>query len=155
MAITITNLSNKKGNNSYTFSDLHLDLQESQTSTNNRNADVVTGPDIIADYDELAIRNEVKNLFTQSRYLNPKFGVNLRQYIGQPMSEMSAWSLGQDIERGINLFIPRVKLKKVVVAPDYNIQAYIIVLLLDLPNFSKQVMLNASLNNTGRFDFVN
>jgi phage baseplate assembly protein W len=155
VAITISNLSNKKGNNSYTFSDLHLDLQEAKTSTNNRNADVVAGPDIIADYDELAIRNEVRNLFTQSRYLNPKFGINLRQYIGQPMSEMSAWSLGQDIERGINLFIPRVKLKKVVVAPDYNIQAYIIILLLDLPNFSKQVMLNASLNNIGRFDFVN
>lgn len=155
MAITISNLSNKKGNNSYTFSDLHLDLEESKRSLNTRNSQVANGPDILADHDEQAIKNEIINLFTQIRYTNPQFGINLRQYIGQPLSDFGARSLGEDIDRVMNLFLIRARVKKILVAPDYNTDSYVIALILELPNFNKSIMLNGKLNDLGKFRFVN
>jgi hypothetical protein len=155
VAITISNLSNKKGNNAYTFSDLHLDLAESKRSLNTRNAQVANGPDILADHDEQAIKNEIINLFTQIRYTNPQFGINLRQYIGQPLSDFGARSLGEDIDRVMNLFLTRARVKKILVAPDYNTDSYVIALILELPNFNKNVMLNGKLDDRGKFEFVN
>lgn len=155
MAITISNLTNKKGNNSYTFADLHLDLEESRSSSNNRNSSTVNGSDIIADTDEQAIKNEIRNFFNQKRYLQPLFNFNAQKYIGSPLTEMGARSLGQEIDRGINLFMPRVRVDRILAAPDFQNQAYVVALYLTLPNFGTSVMLRGSLNNNGSFEFVN
>ena len=155
MAITISNLTNKKGNNSYTFSDLHMDLEETKSSANNRNSNVVNGSDILADVDEQVIRNQIRNLFTQTRYLNPLFDINIRKYIGQPLSEMGARSLGQAVDKGISLFIPTVRVTKILVAPNYDNFSYEMALFLDLPNFGSSAILKGNLNSNGSFDFVN
>lgn len=151
MAITIGNLTNKKGVNTYTFSDLHLDMEEQRISNNIRNSDSVTGSDIIIDTDEQAIKNSIINGMTQIRYTNPLFNVRLRKYIGQPISDMGARSLGDDINRWFELFEPRATVVKILVAPNYDIYSYQIVLVLFLNNLAKQVTLTGSLNDKGRF----
>lgn len=132
-----------------------MDLEESSASANNRNSDVVNGQDILADTDEQAIRNQIRNLFGQTRYLNPLFDINVRKYIGQPLSEMGARSLGQAVDRGISLFIPTVKVTKILVAPNYDNFSYEMALFLDLPNFGTNVILRGNLNSNGSLDFVN
>ncbi len=152
MAITIGNLSTKKGGS--TFVDLHLDLQMAKKSNNVLNNNVVAGNDVIVDTDEAAIKNSIINGLTQRRYTNPLFGVNVRRLIGQPLSDMGARALGDSIERWITTFEPRVKVIQILVAPDYDNYLYRVVLILFLNNLNKQTMLNGTLNDTGRFEFI-
>lgn len=155
MAITISNLTNKKGANSYTFSDLHMDLEETKASANNRNSDVVNGQDIIADLDANAVRNFIHNFFTQKRYLIPTFGLNPHKYIGQPMSELGARNLGKELEKGIYLFEPRIKVEKIVVGTDYNTNSYAIAAYLTLQNLGQSLIVSGMLNSSGSFNFIN
>lgn len=154
MAITLSNLNNKKGNNNFQFSDLHLDLQASKSSINNRNADVVTGNDIIIDIDDAAIKNSLRNIFSQKRYLNPNFGINLRKHIGKSLTEMGALSLGEEIKRGIYLFEPRILVNHIYIAPDFDLPGYRGILDLSLPNFGTRAIVNLSLNNIGDVSFT-
>lgn len=154
MAITLTNLNNKKGNNNFQFSDLHLDLQESKSSLNNRNSDIVNGNDIIIDIDDAAIKNSLRNIFSQRRYLNPNFGINLRKHIGKALTEMGAISLGEEIKRGIYLFEPRILVNHIYIAPDFDLPGYRGILDLSLPNFARRAIINLSLNNIGDVSFT-
>lgn len=155
MAITISNLTNKKGTNAYSFSDLHLDLKTSQVSTNIRSANIVAGNDILSDVDEQAVRNSLVNILTQSRYLTPLFNVNLRKYIGRTPNDMVAMNIAQDIDKGINLFEPRVRVDKILVAPDINTNSYIVAIVLFFFNFNTTIMFNGTLSNAGEFDLLN
>jgi phage baseplate assembly protein W len=152
VAITIGNLSNKKGGS--TFVDLHLDLQMVKKSNNVSNNNVVAGNDVIVDTDEAAIKNAIINGLTQRRYTNPLFGLNVRRLIGQPITDMGAQSLGDSIDRWITTFEPRAKVIKILVAPDYDNYLYRVVLILFLNNLNKQIMLNGTLNDIGRFEFI-
>ena len=152
--IVINNLTNKINQNTYTFSDINLDFALKQVSNNRRNNDVVIGNDLIADVDERAILNSVENLLTQKRYLTPSFGVNLKAFIGQPLSDMGATAIGNAIDKCIKLYEPRITVQKILVAPDYEnflYQIAIIILMTNLNN--KQVVINTSFNNTGDFTF--
>lgn len=152
--ITITNLSNKKHNRKHSFSDFHLDMEEKQVSTNVGNSEVFAGNDIVADYDEKAIINSITNILLQRRYCTPSFNINLPKYIGKPITDMAARSLGQDIEKGIALFETRVKLKKVLVMPDKDQNVYRIYLLIVMPNFSDKIIrLEGLLDNVGQVSF--
>ena len=149
--ITITNLSNKKNNRKYSFSDFHLDMEEKQVSTNKGNAEIFAGNDIVADYDEKAVINSITNILIQRRYLNSSFNINILKYIGKPITDMAARSLGQDIEKGIALFERRVKLQKILVLPDKDKNVYRIYLLIVMPNFSdKTIKLEGLLDNVGQ-----
>lgn len=154
--IKITNLSNKKNNRNYSFSDFHLDMEEKKVSSNKVNSSVAAGNDIVADYDEKAIINSITNILLQRRYLTPSFNINLPKYIGKPITDMAALSLGQDIEKGLALFERRVKVKKILVLPDKDNNLYKIYLLIEMPNFSNRVMtLEGLLDNVGRLSFIN
>lgn len=150
--ITISNLSNKKNVNKPTFIDLNLDFQMNQVSGNRKNADVVLGNDLIVDTDERAIINSVKNILSQKRYLNPAFNIDLSNFIGQPLSDMGATALGNTIDKGIALFEPRVKVQKILVAPDYENNTYVIAIIMVLPNLgNKQLIIDSALSDTGDF----
>lgn len=154
--IKITNLSNKKNNSKYSFSDFHVDMEEKKVSTNNVNSDITVGNDIIADHDEKAIMNSITNILLQRRYLTPSFNINLPRYIGKPITDMSSLSLGQDIEKGLALFERRIKVRKILVMPDKDNNAYKIYLLIEMPNFSNKVLsLEGLLDATGKLSFTN
>lgn len=155
MSITIKNLSNKKDNRKYTFSDIHFDFSERKISNNSRNDDVVAGNDIDIDVDEVAIMNSIRNIITQRRYLNPSFGINIKKYIGGSITELTSKTIGDEIDRGINLFEPRVKVDKIIVMANPDNYAYYIMIALSLPNLNKNFLFNGVLDNTGNFNFIN
>lgn len=154
--IKIGNLTNKKGDNKYIFSDLHLDLQTTKTSSSWTNDNVVEKNDIVADLDLAAIKNSLRNILTQTRYLVPKFGINLKKYIGQPISEIRAQVIGDEIDRGIKIWEPRIDLKQIYVIANVDEYLYNIVIIISLPNFSnKEYVLGGILGNKGDFQFIN
>jgi phage baseplate assembly protein W len=154
--ITISNLSSKKSGKSYTYSDLDLNFEEKKVSSNTRNDNIVAGNDLVVSTDIEAIKNSIRNILFQKRHLVPTVGVNLKKYIGQPISEMRAQSIGDDIERGITLFEPRVKVEKILVRYNIDQSTYFIELRLKLVNFSESLtILNAAFSQQGEFTFVN
>ena len=88
------------------------------------------------------------------KILNPGFGVNLTQWLFNPISEFNAKEIGEAILAGIENFEPRVKLNNVNVMVDYEQSQYEIKLVLTIPSLS---IINrgydAILNQPG-FDFL-
>jgi len=136
--IKISSLSNRKNNNPYIFSDLHLDLQESAVSTNKINNDIVSGNDIIIDMDENAIRNSITNILSQRRYLHPKCSADLKRFIGNPATMMNANAIGNIIRAAIGIYEPRGKVDKILVSPNIDEFTYNIFLFLERPNLNKK-----------------
>ena len=150
--IIISNLSNKKNGNSYSFSDVDLSFNQIKVSNNQKNANVVPGNDVVISVDEQAILNSINNILTQKRYTDPKFNLNLPGFIGQPMTTGNANTLGNAIQKAISLYEPRVTIQNIFVAPDYDNDYYAVAIILLMPNFNnKQLVINSSFTNNGNF----
>lgn len=124
-SIVLNNLKNtRKSERGYTYSDLHLDIED----VNLRIAPdgtSINGRDIKSDYDVDAIINSLFNLFNTSpgeRFLVPTFGTNLKAYLFEPITDMTANKIGNEIVRAIEKWEPRVTIKvvKVVGIPDQH-----------------------------------
>jgi phage baseplate assembly protein W len=136
----------------YTYADLHLDLREKYLINNPLNQRPEIN-DIMVDYDVDALKNSLLNLFSTSpgdKILSPEFGLDLRQYIFEPITRERAFDLQRTIYSGITRFEPRIVVKQVVVVPDfdnmeYNISIYYAVPTLNITN----ARLAGSLNKNG------
>jgi len=94
----------------YTYLDVHLDMQQNIIPSKN-GRDAVIGKDIKVDYDEAAIRNSILNIFNTTpgeRFLIPEFGINLRKYLFQPVTQLVAEEIGRTILDAIQIWEPRV-----------------------------------------------
>ena len=151
--INISNLSNvkKKG---YVFADLDLSFQEKKVSGNSRNNDIAPGNDLLIDYDEEAIKNAVRNILVQRRFLS-NAGTNLKQYIGEQTSQMNATALGESIDRALALYEPRIKTQKIYVGTNSDETAYFISMVVKILNFNTIATWNATFDRNGVFEFVN
>ena len=153
--INITNLTSKVSGRNYIFSDLDLDFNQKQISGNRKSNDVANGIDVVISLDVEAIKNSIRNLLFQKRYL-VDFNINLKNYIGENISELQGQFLGEQIERGLALYEPRVKTQKIFVATNIEQNSYYISLVLRLVNFKEQILLlNATLDRNGTFTFIN
>jgi phage baseplate assembly protein W len=153
--INITNLSSKNSGRNYIFSDLNLQFLQKQVSGNKKNNDVSPGIDIVVDYDREAIENSIYNILFQKRYLT-EMDVNLKAYIGQPISEFRAIAIGETIERALFLYENRVSLEKLYIYPNTDQSTYFISMIVRFINFNNSsVKLNASLTQNGAFTFIN
>jgi phage baseplate assembly protein W len=153
--INITNLSSKNSGRNYIFSDLNLQFLQRQVSGNRKNNDISPGIDVVVDYDRQAIENSIYNILFQKRYLT-EMDVNLKSYIGQPISEFRAVAIGETIERAIFLYENRVTLEKLYISPNIDQSTYFISMIVRFVNFdNSSVKLNASLTQNGTFTFIN
>jgi len=152
--INISNLTSFKSGRKFLFSDLNLEFQEKKVSGNNRNDDIVAGNDLVIDYDVPAIKNSIRNILTQKRYL-VDMNVNLKQYIGSPASKINAELLGEDIRSAIAVYEPRVRVEKIIVSVNEDQNVYLIYMLVRILNFNDIVRMDASFNRQGIFDFIN
>jgi len=134
----------------FAFADLHLDLDTSFTNINELNA-TNEQTDVVVDYDLRAIKNSIINIMTTSpgeKILNPTFGIDLRDYLFEPVTEITSGLIANDIITGFALQEPRIKfLKKPEVIPNeeeqsYTINMVITVPLLDISNFLFRGLLN-------------
>ena len=104
----------------YSFSDLHLDFQINSTLEDGSYG--VTTNDIVADYDNDAIKNSIKNIFNTRkgmRYLNPEFGSSFDQFLFESVSPINARILAQKINDHIIKYENRITLLRVFVQSYY------------------------------------
>lgn len=151
MAIKISNLqqiSEQYKRKDYYYKDLHLDFAKS----GNYSAALqrkIEGNDIEVDYDESAIKNSIRNLFNTKpgqRFLFPLYGLDLSQFLFEACSEFNGQLIGEKIVRSIEIFEPRVNLRKceVVAMPDDN--QYDITVILEIPILNTTTSINTALD---------
>ena len=85
--------------------------------------------DLKVDYDLGAIRNSIINIFLTSpgeKILNPELGLDLRDYLFEPISTGIATIMQTQIINNLTLFEPRIVLNQVTVEPDFDNSQYTI-----------------------------
>lgn len=160
MAIKISNLeaiSKQYEQRTHVFKDLHLDFEKSfefNTTLNKR----IEGNDIRVDFDEMAIRNSLKNLFNTKpgqRFLFPLYGLDLNQFLFEAVSEENGQIIGEKIVTSIETYEPRVRLQRcnVVAMPDDN--QYDITIIISIPILNTTSSINTILDTkTQSFIFL-
>jgi phage baseplate assembly protein W len=136
----------------YIYSDLHLDIEEVAIQRNGIGN--VYGTDIRADYNMLAIKNNIRSIFNTrrgQRLLYPTFGVFLEEYLFEPISENTAIRIAEAIYNGITNFEDRVTVKNVNVYPIYEDNAYTVTVTLYVPILDINTQTDATLNKDGFF----
>lgn len=148
-----TNTASKK---TYTYKDIHLDLQSNSLINNNLNQTSEVN-DFKADYDVEAIKTSLKTLFNTvpgQKLLNPVYGLDLKKFLFEAVSNTNATKLERIIYSEINTFEPRVVTDKVVVVPSPETLEYIITIQLSVPTLNiTSLTLKSSLNNSG-YNFI-
>ena len=103
--------------------------------------------------DARAVINAVKNILTTTpgqKLLNPTFGLDLRNYIFEPVSNVTSFFIVSDIYENLGRQEPRIKLESVTVAGDADRSQYDITIILTIPNLDIYGLnLKATLNRDG------
>lgn len=139
------------------YRDLFLDLEEETVggktfySKSNR-------IDLKTSTDEGAIVNSIRNIFSTTpgeKILEPTFGLNLKQWLFQPLDEFTAQEIGETIVEGIKRYEPRVVVKNVNVDIDYEQHEYAIQLVLSIPALNIDSKAYDAILSQPGFDFLN
>lgn len=140
----------------YLYKDVNFDLNLQNTEGRElfRSND---NKDLEGLYDSNAILTSLKNILTTSpgeKLLNPLFGLDLRDYLFESVTESKAFFIGQDILLGLSTQEPRVILDRVEVVAVIEEGAYEITLFLTIPTLKVYaISLKGILNNDG-YTFV-
>ena len=95
--------------------------------------------DVKLSYDEGAIMNSLRNIFTTSpgqKVLNPEFGINLSRWLFEPCTEFTAREIAEVIIAGIEKHEPRVAIKTIQVIANKEQHEYSIQLVITIPALS-------------------
>ena len=154
--IAASNLDNSSLERGYLYKDLFLDLETSVYYNKQLNKNSIL-KDVQASFDENAIRNSITNIFLTApgqKILSPEFGLDLRRYLFEPISDFNAFAIKDDIDNRLPIMEPRVEVENVEVVslPDDN--EYIISLQINIPSLNVYgLSLRSALNNNGYFIF--
>lgn len=142
--------------NGYLYKDIEFDLKTSYTD-NNELFKQDEKSDLKPLYDTRAVLTALKNILTTSpgeKLLNPTFGLDLRDYLFEPVTEVRGYFLGEDILFGLPSQDSRIQLNEVRVLVNPEEQEYQINLNLSIPSLNVyDLSLNGLLNNDG-YTFV-
>ena len=109
--------------------------------------------DIRDSKDEAAIQNSISNIFNTNpgeKLLDPEFGLALKRYLFDPLSEDIAQNIGQTIMTGLARYEPRVLINSITVIPDFDQNQYIITLYISIPVLNiSDAQYNGELNTEG------
>ena len=145
----------KKVNNPYTipsqkveviktiYTDLHLDLTNAKTIGLGKTPS--DSNDILVDNDIDAIKNSIRNIFSVrkgQKLLNPEFGSSLDQYLFEPITEIYARAIGDDILTAIQRYEPRIEVLKVKVVANQDDSQYNISVVYRFLEIKKESVLN-------------
>lgn len=156
MSIRIDSVSNVKNTDELKYQDLMLDFQYSYTQ-NKEFKKTNEIKDLKIDNNLNAIKNSLKNLFTTNRgekLLNPYFGMNLGNYLFEQVTESNAKMIGENIERNIRDFEPRVKLNAIQVTANPDDNSYIIDIIMSVPQLEAELLKLKGLLNINGFTFT-
>lgn len=157
MAIMINNIAggDTATERKITYRDIHFDLIEDALPESTSLYSKVTQTDLRVDTDEGAILNSIKNIFTTTpgeKLLNPTFGINLTQWLFEPVSEMNSQEIGEAVVSGIERFEPRVVVNNITVVSDAARNQYRIAMALLIPTLNIKNKYQAVLGPG--FDFI-
>jgi phage baseplate assembly protein W len=151
MAIKIAKLeqvSEKFKTDEFLYKDLHLDFKKSNHIIKQTNT-IVEKNDIEVDYDKNAIKNSLRNLFNTrpgQRFLFPYYGLDLYQFVFEPITESNAQLIGEKIVRTIESFEQRVVVRQCNIKAKPEDNEYDITLVVEFPVFNTVVSLNSTLD---------
>jgi phage baseplate assembly protein W len=110
---------------SHLYTDLALDVSVSKSIGDGLNA--VPTDDILVLHDDAAIRASFYNIFSTKKgqkILNPEFGASLDEYLFDSVNSFVGKSLGDNIINTIRKYEPRVRVIKVDVYPNPDLNQY-------------------------------
>jgi phage baseplate assembly protein W len=83
--------------------------------------------DILRKKDENAIAQSIRSLLMTAHYerlYNPELGCNLRNYLFEPVDNVTTTLIQKEIQMTLQNYEPRMIIKEVVVVPNFDDQAY-------------------------------
>jgi phage baseplate assembly protein W len=92
-----------------------------------------------------AVTNSVKNLLLTGHHekpFHPEIGSNIRKMLFEPLDAVVATNIQHEIEEVLNNFEPRVRVRKVIVTPDYDNNAFNVFLEFNVLNRTEPVSVN-------------
>lgn len=136
----------------YIYKDVDFDLVYGYT-TNKELFSSSEKKDLKAIYDASAILNSLKNILTTSpgeKLLNPLFGLDLRDYLFESVTETKGYFLADEILTKLPLQEERVIINSVDVVVNPDDQEYVINLDIGIPTLNiPSISLKGVLNNDG------
>jgi phage baseplate assembly protein W len=154
--ISVNPLENSSLNQGYLFKDLFLDLETAVYYNKEINKPVIL-KDVQGSYDEHAIKNSIRNIFLTTpgeKILSPEFGLDLRGYLFEPVSQFTAFSIQDDIITRLPTMEPRISVGNVSVEPNADANEYYITLQIDIPALNVYgLSIRSLLNNNGYYIF--
>jgi hypothetical protein len=151
-SLKIDKLSDKSLKSDYLYKDLALDLSQ-DVSYNNQLNKTETLKDVRAIYDIESVKNSITTAFLTSpgdKILNPTYGVDLRQFVFEPIDDFTSEIIQDLIETQLPIMEPRVVVRDVSVIGDEDINQYNISLTIDVPSLNIYgVSIKSELNNVG------
>ena len=143
MAINLDFLSDRSTKDraqKYVYADLHMDFKLQSSLSNSYLSDPGTQlKDVNIDYDVRAIETSIRNIFNTKpgeKILNPAFGLDLSQYLFEPISEDTAREIGNTILEQLPLYEPRVNLNSIDIVAKENNNEYIVTMSITVPELN-------------------
>jgi len=94
--------------------------------------------DILEMTDEDAVKNSLSNIFRTmrgSRRMVPLFAINIYNYLFEPLDEITALEIGNEIFTSITNWDSRIELLDLLIAPNYDNNSYDISIQYKVKNF--------------------
>lgn len=88
--------------------------------------------------DEEAVRNSLDNIFRTmrgSRRMLPLFAINIYNYLFEPLDEITALEIGNEIFTAITSWDNRIEILDLLIVPNYDNNSYDISLQYKIKNF--------------------
>lgn len=143
MAIKITSLRpdtlyEKSLEKKYLYKDLTLDLTP-QVFLNKQLNKKEALKDVDALFDEESVKNAVKNVFLTApgdKILNPTWGLDLRQFLFEPINRFTTNRIDHAIRDGLPIMEPRLEISNISITPIPDDNTYIIDLQINVPTLN-------------------
>ena len=152
--VSVDNADNAALSQGYLFKDLLLDLETSVYYNQQFNKSGVL-KDVQGLFDIPSIKNSIANIFLTSpgqKILNPTFGIDLRRYLFDPVSDFTAYQIKADITNNLTDQEPRIQLENTTVLSDPDRQEYYITLQINVPSLNAYgLSLKSLLNSNGYY----
>lgn len=150
--LKVPEISKKSLDKEYLYKDLSLDL-ESAVYLNAQLNKQESLNDVAAIYDLTAIKNSIRTAFLTTpgdKILSPTYGVDLRQYLFEPLDDFTLDIIKDDIESKLPRSEPRIEIVDVEVTGDEDTNTILINMQINVPSLGIYgVSIKSQLNSTG------
>jgi len=152
--VSVDKSENNALENGYLYKDLLLDLETSVYYNEQLNK-TTTLKDVQGLYDIDSIKNSIANIFLTSpgqKILSPEFGINLRRFLFEPISNFTAYRIKSDIVNNLPDQEPRIELQETTVVPIPDEHEFFITLQINVPSLNLYgISLKSLLNSNGYY----